>query len=79
MIYLDSCILIYQLEGSVEFSTPVVEAIRAAPQRDQQSGRDPDPAVTTSGPVVTVQKPSIPALWIDTSVLLVERLEGAAW
>ena len=29
-IYLDSCILIYRLEGSPEFAEPVVNAIRAA-------------------------------------------------
>jgi predicted nucleic acid-binding protein len=29
-VYLDSCILIYRLEGIPEFADPVVEAIRAA-------------------------------------------------
>jgi predicted nucleic acid-binding protein len=30
MIYLDSCILIYRLEGAAPFRVPVVEAMRAA-------------------------------------------------
>jgi predicted nucleic acid-binding protein len=30
MIYLDSCVLIYRLEGAAPFRVPVVEAMRAA-------------------------------------------------